>query len=531
MSWWPTRASMDQARALRVLAERERARLAPTCEELAWRKFQADLAARPRESVLMGTDAEHGELRAGIGDFGSHLLCLGATGCGKSYALATLATEVFARRLGGLVVVDPKGETVDLFRDRLLPALAHRLGSHDALRLADQVRILDPFDGARLPPLNVLVRDPSIEEAVQVHDIVDSFLSAAGAATGARIDTILTWLLRLCLGRASLLTVHRALGNEHVLRELVRTSTDRDVKEYFTERWKAEPSMSKQALAARLDRFLALQATRRSVSASSCFDMRAALDGGVTLINLGNAPAGSSSIARFFGSLLFGRLVRAIYQRPASGGRAPATVWIDEWHSLLTSSIATSVEDILARARSRRVGLWLSNQQLVQIDRVIPGLSEVVLGQTAMKLVFRVPREDARKVRDILPVTGRRIRRGRPDEMMTNEEEFEAVVSDTVNLPARSAWFSNRAAPDARARLVRTVDVPAVPAIDRALGHKLRSGTGGVPVGELDALIDAEAQKWNRRAPSSWTSIPGGAPRQLAVRGKRRRPGVTGIPW
>lgn len=511
---------------------------------------QARMAAAPGAIVLGQRLGDRRQLFSSMDALLAHLLVLGASGAGKTFFMLLLL--LLAVKAGVPVfVIDPKGELAELLLDRLLPGLLASMPPSDQRRLLAAIRVIDPFASCALPPLNPLVRDPSISVEVQAMDVAGSFDATVDAGAGIRMETLLDWVLRLVIEvGGSFLTVRRAFEDLPVLDALVRLSKDRDVVRYFLTRWASEPASSKLAVLARLDRLLALPQTRLSLGASSCVDFDAALTSGVTVVNLGNAPAGLTEVATFWSTLVFTRLVRSIYRRPATGaGVSPAIVLIDEWQSCLTRPFASSMEDVLARARSRKVFLWLCNQQRSQVEKVSGALWDVVAGQTAVQVLFRATIEDARAMRHLLPVTGRMRRpaplpwaRATPHEpYLTPSEEIEARVSEVARLPNRVAYWWDRRRPHPAVQF-RTADL-ALPDPRQAPGairDAVRVGAIAVPVRELERQRDAAERRLDqlaRNVAPSALSSPGppapasSSPAKAAPKRKRRKPGPGGLPW
>lgn len=381
-------------------------------------------------------------------------------------------------------------------------------------------------------------------------DVASSFDASVDAGTGVRMETVLDWVLRLVVEvGGSFLTVRRVLQELPLLEAFVRQSRDRDVVSYFLTRYPSEPASSKLALLARLDRLLALPATRLSLGAQTCIDFDETLRSGITIVNLGNAPAGLTEVASFWSTLVFTRLVRAIYRRPATGaGVNPAIVLIDEWQSCLTRPFAASMEDVLARARSRKVALWLCNQQKAQIEKVSGSLWDIVTGQTTNQALFRATIEDARAMRHLLPVTGA-MRRPPPapwarqqsvEPYLTASEETEARIVEVARLPNRIAYWWDRRKPHPAVQFrTAELNLPDPRRVPAALRDAVCRGAVAVPIADLERQHDAEMRRLDRlargaapAAPSGPTSPPAASPPPAApAKRKRRKPAPGGLPW
>lgn len=477
-------------------------------------------------------------------DLLTHIWVLGASGSGKTYLLLYLMLVLWWRHGVAVVTFDAKGEMAELLLEELLPALLSRLPTTEAETLARTIRVVDPFDDHHLPPVNVLVRDPSLPVEVQATDVASSVVTAIDAGTGLRIDNILHWLLRLViLGNGNFLTVRRALQEPAVLDGLVRLVGDRELTAYFLQRFPSEPRSSKLGLLARLDRLLALPATRACLSAATCLDFGATLTSGLTVVNLGRAPAGAREIAHFWATLFGTRLFRAVNARPPTGAR-PAVLAIDEWQHILTPHIAADIESLLAMARSRAVHLWLVNQQVAQL-KISPSLREIVSGQTAVQVMFRATIEDARAMRHLLPVTGREPRPPPPPWEKRNgtasyyyspSEELELRVREVSQLPERHAYWWDRRAPWSAVRFrTATVDLGHPDQLSQRLRDVVRQGSVAVPRADLEKASDAERERLDRlaavRVPAALRSaVPRPPSRPVkSGPGASRKPGK--LPW
>lgn len=525
--------------------ERERREIAAALAEPADARLEEEqrrLRAHARDALRIGESAGGDDFLVALPDLLSHLWLLGASGSGKTYLLLYLLLVLWWRLGVAIVCVDGKGEMRELLLETLLPALLARLPRREAEKLAASVRVVDPFAATSLPPMNVLVRDPSIPVEIQATDVASSVVSAVDAGTGLRIDNILHWTLRLAIqAQGTFLSVRRGLQEGAVLDGLVRLVGDPEVTSYFLQRFPSEPQASKLALLARLDRLLALPATRACLSAPSCLDFGAMLDSGFTIIDLGRAPAGAREIADFWATLIGTRLFRAVNCRPPAGTAPPAVVAMDEWQNLLTPHIAADIENQLALARSRRVSLWLANQQVAQL-KTGGSLREIVSGQTAVQVMFRSTIDDARAMRHMLPVTGREPRPKPPPWERRNQapylapaEELELRVREVSQLPQRHAYWWDRRKPWSAVRFrSATVDLGDPARLDHDLRDAIRQGSVAVPAADLQRAIEAERRRLDRLArtglpaPAPKPAVrPGSAPTSKPRKGRKRGK----LPW
>ena len=119
-------------------------------------------------------------------------------------------------------------------------------------------------------------------------------------------------------------------------------------------------------------------------AATSTIDLARTLttDAGVVCFSLDSAS--DPSVATLAGSLALRDLQHAISARPS--GVTPALVLLDEF-SVLESD---EIKSLLARARSKRVGVVLSTQSLADLTAVDLNLKTQTLSNTATKIIHRL---------------------------------------------------------------------------------------------------------------------------------------------
>jgi hypothetical protein len=127
-------------------------------------------------------------------------------------------------------------------------------------------------------------------------------------------------------------------------------------------------------------------------------DLRSALSGSeVVLFSLNSSRYGQ--LAAQIGTLAVQDLVAIsgdrLGQRPAGHAPEPAMIGIDEFSGLGSDHVAA----LLARGRESGMRVFVATQELVDLERASPGLRDLVLGVTAVKIFHRqdVP-ESARTI-------------------------------------------------------------------------------------------------------------------------------------
>jgi len=208
------------------------------------------------------------------------------------------------------------------------------------------------------------------------------------------------------------------------------------------------------------------------------------LENGLTIIDVGDPPAGAERVARFWAGILIGKLTRAIFSRSVEQESSQALVILEEFQEALRHDQVEQFGRLLAMARFKHIALWFVNQQPAQIAQVEPALVKLLRTNVGTVSTFRCALEDAKAMSHALPIA--------PGTKKPAEAR-QALVEEMTRLPDRTFYFWLRQAPF-RAQQVRS------PRID--LGHlrelaaqspaevreAIRRGTVALPREELEAL-------------------------------------------
>lgn len=523
----------DETRAL-ALVDSEATREATILHEQAARAPQEMRALARAPAITLGTSLDiegrtfslrlpETEVRGG-----GHWLVTGATGSGKSYLTLGLIAQLVRRRPSGLVVIDMKGEMAEELRTKILPALVASLPQREAVRLTERVAVIAPFDNAATPPFQVLARDPSLPIELQAHEVASSFGRTIGRDLGVLQSTMLKYAILLAIDAGlSLPDVPQLLQNADFLRGVVDRTRLPEVRAYFAERFPRERASSLASLLSRLDSLLMHPTLRRMLSSRGMIRFDRLLEHAVTVIDLGGrVPAGMRELGRFFGQIIFQKLVRAIFARQVVPGTLPTTIIADEFQEMLSSEICDDFEHFLTLARSQRVLLWLLFQQAAQVERASPTLLRILRTNTNYQVMFRSSLEDARALAHMLPVTGivPRDRPGFPDprtppEMLTPDEERKILVEQVPQMPDRLFWFWNRrrqygAIPAKSATLSMTDMAARAAALPRELSDLIGRGVLALDPASLDAVISERERRREELAGSAPAVHPQTAARE-----------------
>lgn len=374
----------------------------------------------------------------------THAVILGATGSGKTRLAALFLADLHQRRSRGESVpvpwvIDFKGEFAEL---------AETLMREAGL----EPTVFDPFDPDLGLPFQVLLQDPDprITVDVQAFDVLTLLERATNADLGVKQDLFVHHLLVLGIERGLHLPALAELTFDPVrLVSEAALSSHPGVRRYFAGKTKLNEA-SLEGVRARLHRLLRLPTTRAMLSAPSCVSLRKMLAQKPFIANLGRVPHGAEDIGRFWSALFTTKLSRAIFDRHANDGGV--IIFVDEWQEGLLAGpdVAESYERLLSMARSRKVSFVLVSQSLAGAAKVSSSLPKIVATNADVQFMGRVSPEDARLMKSILPVTGRRRReRAAPWEerrsaFLSPSEEIDALVHEAANLPHRVFWFFHR---------------------------------------------------------------------------------------
>lgn len=437
----------------------------------------------------------------------------GATGSGKTRFAQGALIQLMRRPRVPKIILDFKGELSRDAQENLLPGLLNEPGVAEQLA---QLRIIRPYGSPYIPLLRLTEPEPGIAPEVQALNLAMSLVEALGQDLGIRMERLFLKLCALAIElREPLTTIHRWLENPVSLARDALRSQDPGLRGYVRESFERETGSTREALLARLDGFFLLTETRLALSAPRCLSFGECLESGVTIINLGEPPAGAERVSKFWAAVLVGRLSRAILSRPVTEATPPVMVILEEFQEALSGSQIEQFKRLLALARYKRVALWFVNQQVSQLAAIDPALPKILRTNIGIEVIFRCNAEDARLLAPVLG--GGAPRRGdhRPDpirELITlRDREFLFWAKREAYGPQKLRSLDLDM--DAFREAARTVD----PRIRQAM----EQGSVALPRRDLEALV--APARGNRAAAPATPEPPPPAP----PRGRRGRfPGL-----
>ncbi len=376
-------------------------------------------------------------------DLGQHALLLGATGCGKSSLLESMARALL-QRSQAFALLDPHGD------------LARRVARWAWAERSLDVRVLDFTDPGSLPSWNPLAPMPGVDPGRQV-DLLVSVLKklfagerAASWAWGVKVEEVARAALRAAVESRepmTLLDLERFLLDPS-FRERVLETAGPEVQSYFLDRFGAREEMYVSGVLNKLSPMLSSQAVRTFLGRGPArFDLLDALDRPTALVvNLARGSLGAAAdvLGRLVMNGLLLSALRRERQRPEV--RRRAVVLVDEAHSFAGEE--GGLVDLLVAGRKYKVAVALASQGL---SLFAPALRPLIVGNTARQFFFRLPHSEAQLLgRDVLEPLGSIPRVAvRPydrvtDPLLTPDEEITARIREMTDLPVGSCYWAIR---------------------------------------------------------------------------------------
>ncbi len=321
----------------------------------------------------------------GIDERLKHTHIIGATGTGKSTLLANLIIQDASNGLG-LVLFDPHG---DLVTD----VIAHLPEN----RLRDVV-LIDPSDTEYPIGLNLLQAHNDIEKEILSSDLVASFrkLSTSwGDQMNAVFGNAILAILESNRG-GTLHDLRRFLVAKEFRESYLQTIHDASVKYYWYKEYPLLKTNSIGPILTRLDTFLRPRTIRNIIIQKTGLDFETLINTSkIILVKLSQGLIGTEN-SYLLGSLILSKIHQAAFARQNKHVRNPFFIYLDEFQNFITPSI----KEMLSGVRKYNVGLILSHQNIQQLQHEGSDLLDSVLGNTYIRIVFRVGEADAKKLKD-----------------------------------------------------------------------------------------------------------------------------------
>jgi len=376
-------------------------------------------------------------------DLSRHGLVLGGTGSGKSVLLENLARSHFdAGR--SVVLIDLHG---DLFRRTAAWAIS--AGVQNLL-------LLDFTRPDLLPSWNPLAPTPGVDPGRQVDHLVGVLRrivasdQASAWTWGPATEQIFRYGLRAAIESpipCTLIDLPAFLAIPG-LRTRLAASASSETRSYFQHQFTRRDEGYVSSVANRLQPLVGSTAAQRFLGVpDGTLDLPSFLDGGGTiLVNLSKGYLGPG--AEMLGRLLVNFIELTAFRRHDKplAKRKPFSLLLDEAHGLTGSD--SGFENLLIGGRKFGVSMTLASQSL----SLFPADSRaILLGNTALHWIFRLPHADARQLApDLLePLGSVQRQRVRPydsleDPLLTPSEEIAARTRELSNLPVGACYWHCR---------------------------------------------------------------------------------------
>lgn len=317
-----------------------------------------------------------------------HLYIIGGTGNGKTTMLQYAITQDILNG-NGLAVIDPHGD------------MAETLLKHIPESRIKDVIYMNPDDLTHPIGVNLLELPEGLEgdDLLREKDLItESTISVMRKifsdddSGGHRVEYILrnTIQTALTLERPTLFTIFELLNNPKFLREVKKTLTDQNLKDFWTHEIGKAGDMQKvkmsAGITAKIGRFLFSASARRVLEQEkSTINFDQILDEGKILIcNFSKGYLGEDTSALFGTTILAKLQLAALHRaRTAQADRKSFYLYVDEFQNFATMSFV----QMLSEARKYKLFLTMAEQSTSQQDQ--QRLVDIILANVGTVVCFR----------------------------------------------------------------------------------------------------------------------------------------------
>ncbi|RLF38422.1 MAG: hypothetical protein DRN21_05190, partial [Thermoplasmata archaeon] len=316
-----------------------------------------------------------------LDDLLRHQYVIGATGSGKSTLIINEVLDAFRQGLCTWVL-DPHGDLAYDIVEAIYPEDLSRVFLFDPLKVKFS---LNPFE---LPRYNDSEQRSMMVERM-VGEIVNFMKRMYGEKYwGPSLNRIFQNALRELYSRDDSPTFEEMLN-------LVKEKLDKEDFEEFYDELDALPRGRTDAVINKLEPFVKNEVLRKIFCRKvSTVDVEELLSPGLVIWRLSKGEL-SEMNSGLIGSALITRLWLSVVSRER-GERLPVFLAIDEFQNF---AHLETLGDLVTEGRKYGVGLLLAHQHTEQVpSRMLAD----ILGNTATKIIFRVPQNDARTISNSL---------------------------------------------------------------------------------------------------------------------------------
>lgn len=306
---------------------------------------------------------------------------VGKTGTGKSSLLVSMARQDLEAG-NGFCFIDPHGDAVSLL-------------AASSRRNVIYWDVADPHSPYGYNPLRSIRAD---RIPLAVSGVLEAMKKLWKDAWGVRMEHILRNALYALfeIPESTLEDILQLLSDDSYRHTVCGRVTNEPVRRFWRDEFpkysKSYRSDGAAPIQNKVGAFLADPIVRQILTnPKTDLHLRRIMDDrGVLLVNMGKGRLGEDS-ANLLGSFLVSTLALAGISRADQpfNHRSPFYVYLDEFHSFTTISVASMVAEL----RKYGVGLILAHQHLAQLE---PEVRSAVLGNSGSTIIFRLGAEDAR---------------------------------------------------------------------------------------------------------------------------------------
>jgi energy-coupling factor transporter ATP-binding protein EcfA2 len=319
-----------------------------------------------------------------------HCLIVGATGAGKSLLMQSMFYDLVrtsnARRQHSVILIEPHGD----FSSKI--AFAKIIPKDRLVYISSTINREAKTEGYCCT-INPFENDGSEHIRYLLTTELTAAIGELLADTSTPLTVQMTMLLRNCISitlktkDASLETLCRFFldkDNQNAdLRELGKQSDNPRERTFFTHDFQSqEYTLTKRSIRTKLLYFLSDTLLFSMLCGKSTVNLEQCLEQGKVIIF--QIPKGASKfVSSVFGRLMIAYINTIILRREAVAShlRKPAFLFIDEFGTLLTASVSSSLQEI----RKYRLSLILATQSLKQIESTV--MKKTVMVNTGIKAI------------------------------------------------------------------------------------------------------------------------------------------------
>jgi len=365
-------------------------------------------------------------------DRASHIYVIGATGVGKSKALANWVYDDIVNEQRGCAVIDPHG-------DLILDIIPH-LDDEDANRVV----LIDFTDPNYVVGFNPLEVQEGIDSYTQTLELVEVFRKIwdLDDATAPRLLEILrNSIFTLMEIGGTMLDIEPLLTNKEFRDKAIMNVKNEAVVSFWQnrfDRWKASDQISfVESTLNKVSSFTFEPRIRMMLSAKkSTVNFREIMDNEqAVLVNLAKGALRTNSY--LLGALFVAKIQMAAMSRQniPKEQRKPFYLYVDEFQDYTTFSFA----EILSEARKYGLSLTLAHQNLCQLDEK---LRNIILANAKNFVCFRMDRQDADLLVKYLKQYDPFMLKMRQSEKVTYYDMREQQELGVINLISTSTQYA-----------------------------------------------------------------------------------------